>query len=208
MPQYLNPTLPLALPVLPFDPKDLADVLGARTISCHHGKHHKAYIEKVNQLASDAGFENETLDTIIAATAQDKSLSTLHKNAQQVWNHNFQWLSLVGASDLSVAPEMRKLVKTCFGSVDEMAAQAAREGAAHMGSGWLWLVASNDKLDLITTHDDARPGKAESALLSVDLWEHAYYLDFQNKREEYIEALISKHWNWGFAQARLSALNS
>ncbi len=203
---FLNPTLPLALPALPFDLKDLADVLSARTFSCHHGKHHKAYIDKVNELAADAGLEKKSLETVIASTAQDKAQSTLHKNALQAWNHDFQWLSLAAKSDLAEAPEVRALVIGCFGSLEELAAQAAKVGAAHLGSGWLWLVATKNRLELITTHDAARPGQIDTALLTVDLWEHSYYLDFQYKRETYIESLVIKHWNWEFAQARLTAL--
>jgi superoxide dismutase, Fe-Mn family len=200
----LNDKLPLKLLPLPFDSTRLGSAISAETLRFHHGQHHKAYIDKVNELtAESAGLQATTLEQLLLEISGNKTLKELENNALQCWNHQFQWLSLTEATDITQFPAINSKVEDSFRSIDELATKAIAISKAHFGSGWLWLVTVGDQLELITTHDAKRPDTATSALLVLDFWEHAYYLDHQNRKGDYIESVIRNHWNWAFAEKRL-----
>ena len=205
---YINPRMPLVLPDLPFDREKLFPAISKQTFDQHHGQHHKGYIEKANKLAAEAGLKNVTLEALIAATENDLSNEALRNSALQCWNHGFQWQSLAEAADVAETPAINTLIMASFGSLEKLAERAVAEAMAHFGSGWLWLLAEKGALTLTTTHDASRPRTPEAALLVIDLWEHAYYLDHQSRKGDYISAIVHKHWNWRFAEHRLEQLNS
>lgn len=199
----LDPSLPLSLPPLPFDKDALEPVISARTFDHHWGKHHQSYIDTTNKLSEQLGMGGASLADVIARTMDDEAHKPLNQAALQAWNHSFQWACLTPRGNLEDAPELEELVEESFGSLDSLAEEASKIGKAHFGSGWLWLVKTMDGLELATTHDAARPANIASVLLVVDLWEHAYYLDYQQQRDRYIRAVVAQHWNWSFGQSRL-----
>jgi superoxide dismutase, Fe-Mn family len=201
--EKLNATLPLALPPLAFDPGAMGSAISAETFKYHHEHHHKAYIDKVNELAAEANHGANNLEELIFEVRKDKKQRVLLNNALQAWNHSFQWLSLAEISDVNEFERINILLETSFGSMDDMVAEAVKMAKAHFGSGWLWLIANDDGLEMITTHDAERPENPNAALLVLDLWEHAYYLDHQNRKEQYVESVVRNHWNWAFAEERL-----
>ena len=199
----LDMPLPLKLPPLQFDPTALAPTISEETLKYHHGKHHKGYIDKTNKLVTELEVQQSTLEAVIKDCVDIPKKEELLNNALQVWNHTFQWLSLSPISDLKIAPRCQKLVEATFGGIDGLATRATEVGTAHFGSGWLWLIGSVDGLELITTHDAERPEDFDMAILVIDLWEHAYYLDHKNKRGDYIKSVVQNLWNWKFAESRL-----
>lgn len=201
-PIELDPKLPLSLPALPFDPTAFGSFLSEETFTYHHRKHHQHYIDVVNELSSHSSVELTTLELAIKH-AQHVYNKKLLDNAMQVWNHSFQWLSLVPHSELKPGTQLYRLVLANFGSLDSLAVQASEKAAALFGSGWLWLVMRDGHLDIETTHDAARPEPVSAALLTADLWEHAYYLDHQNRRQNYVKNMVLNHWNWQLAESRL-----
>jgi superoxide dismutase, Fe-Mn family len=204
----LNPILPLKIPRLPFDPDNFGDAISARTFELHHGKHHSAYAKKTNELALHAQFTATYLEDVIAASEIDPDHQSLHENALQFWNHSFQWSSLSENGNPEPAGHLMKHIQRQYGSFEAFATEAVEAGTAHFGSGWLWFAHQGRSLDLLTTHDAGRPINPDDALLVVDLWEHAYYLDHQNKREDYLDKVIRNHWNWSFAEVRYAHTSS
>ncbi len=203
----LDPQLPLTLQSLPFDPAKLGSAISARTLQFHHGQHHKAYIDKVNVLTEQSsGLQATTLEQLLAEVSGKASHKALHNNALQCWNHQFQWLSLSEEAEILNYPVISAMVESNFDSIDNLVAEAETLAKAHVGSGWLWLIADGDLIKLVTTHDVERPAIPDSALLVLDLWEHAYYLDHQNRKDDYIDSVIRHHWNWAFAEKRLERL--
>jgi superoxide dismutase, Fe-Mn family len=203
----LDPQLPLTLQQLPFDPAKLGPAISANTLRFHHGQHHKGYIDKVNELTGEsAGLQAATLEQLIDEVSGSKNHIVLHNNALQCWNHQFQWLSLAEATELSQFAKINARIKSAYGTIDELAREAAKLTKAHFGSGWLWLVANGDHVKLVTTHDAERPKSPASALLVLDLWEHAYYLDHQNRKDDYLDSVVRHHWNWAFAEKRLDLI--
>jgi Fe-Mn family superoxide dismutase len=187
---------------LPYDSEALAAALSAETLSFHHGKHHKAYIDKTNKAIEGTEHAEADLETVIAkARGSDQGL---FNNAAQSCNHGFYWHSL--SPDAS-KPEgdLAAKIDAAFGSLDGLTSQLAERGAGHFASGWVWLAEKAGKLSIEETHDgdtladgDARP------LLTIDLWEHAYYLDYQNKRPDYLKAVLDELLNWDFAAENLA----
>lgn len=193
----------LALMPLPYELDALAPAISADTLAIHHGRHHKGYVDKVNQAVSDGPLAERPLEAIIAA-ARGKQPG-LFNNAAQVWNHGFYWMSLSPrASDPDAA--LAAAINRDFGSIDGVVAQLASRGAGHFASGWVWLAADDEgQLSIEETHDaDTLADGDKAPLLVIDLWEHAYYLDHQNARPEYLAALTGGLLNWDFASARYS----
>ena len=204
MPAAVDSPLPLSLPALKFRASDLAPAISESTVKYHHGKHHRAYIDKVNELLLQTSASLKTLEDVISFSSSSSKHETLHNNALQCWNHQFQWLSLAATGSEKLKEPMKSLISAGFGSLKELAETAAQVGSDHFGSGWLWLVKAGRKLKLETTHDAERPTNQSSCVLVIDLWEHAYYLDHQNLRSAYIKKLILNNWNWTFAASRCS----
>jgi Fe-Mn family superoxide dismutase len=184
------------LPPLPFARDALAPAISADTFTEHHDGHHQAYVDKLNELAEAAGMADEDLVAIIRQTGG----SSLFNQAAQHFNHAFFWKSLSpdgGAPTGRLAARIEK----DFGSVEALGEKLVEVGAAHFASGWVWLVEKGGRLEVIDTHDAGTPVESEGVLplLTIDVWEHAYYLDHQKDRKAFLEAVVAEHLNWAFA---------
>ena len=187
---------------LPYDDTALEPAVSARTLSYHHGKHHKAYIDKTNAAIEGTDLAGKSLEDVIAAARG--SNQGLFNNAAQSWNHGFYWHSMA-ASETSISDELKSMIEAAFGSVADLKAKLKERGTGHFASGWVWLAEKDGKLTIEETHDGDTLADLDGVnpLLVIDLWEHAYYLDHQNARPEYLEAVNCK-LNWSFAHDNLS----
>lgn len=187
---------------LPYDSEALAPAISAETLSFHHGKHHKAYIDKTNAAIEGTDLADADLETVIAKARGSKQ--GLFNNAAQSWNHGFYWHSL-SPDATRPSGDLAAKIDEAFGSLDELNKQLAERGAGHFASGWVWLAEKGGKLSIEETHDGDTLADSDSRpLLTIDLWEHAYYLDHQNKRPDYLKAVLDKHLNWDFAAENLA----
>jgi len=194
----------MAFELLPLPyPKDaLAPTISADTLGYHHGKHHKAYVDKTNKALEGSDLAGEDLETVIAqARGRDQGL---FNNAAQAWNHGFYWHSLAPAPGRP-AGELLRWIETAFGSVEVLQKELAARGTGHFSSGWVWLARTGGTLSIEETHDgDTLADQDALPLLTIDLWEHAYYLDHQNERPKYLEQVVGMHLNWDFAAENLA----
>jgi Fe-Mn family superoxide dismutase len=188
------------LPPLPYADGDLAPVISAQTIGFHYGKHHKAYVDNLNKLAAGTEFAELSLEKIIAATAGKADKSAVYNNAAQAWNHAFYWRSLQPKGGGEPPAALKQKIEASFGSVDQCKQAFAAAAIGQFGSGWAWLVLDGDRLKVVNTPNADGPWtKGLKPLLTIDVWEHAYYLDYQNRRADYVHAVIDKLINWDFA---------
>ena len=187
---------------LPYSPDALAPAISSETLSFHHGKHHQAYIDKTNAAIEGGDLADKSLEEVVAAARG--SNQGLFNNAAQSWNHGFYWHSLAG-EETSASDELKAMIEDAFGSTDDLRKQLAERGAGHFASGWVWLAEKDGKLSIEETHDgDTLADKDFNPLLTIDVWEHAYYLDHQNARPKYLEAVIGSKLNWSFASENLA----
>jgi superoxide dismutase, Fe-Mn family len=192
------------LPPLPYAENALEPVISANTISFHYGKHHKTYVDNLNNLVKGTDYENATLEKIITETAGKPDKAPLFNNAAQIWNHTFYWNSLKGSGGGKPSGKIAQMIDTAFGSYDEFKKQLSATTVSQFGSGWGWLVLDGGALKIVKTGNAEVPfTKGQKPLLTIDVWEHAYYLDHQNKRAAYVDAVIDKLLNWEFATANL-----
>ena len=188
----------ITLPALPYAEDALAPAISADTLRTHHGKHHKAYVDKVNEAVKDGPLDHASLEDIIKA-AKDKADKPLFNNAAQAWNHGFYWKSLSPAKQ-APSGALADAITQAFGSHDKLGEELAKQGTAHFASGWVWLIARGSKLSVEQTHDAETFATGEARpLLVIDLWEHAYYLDHKNVRPDYLKQVIADHLAWDFA---------
>lgn len=200
-------TAPFQLPKLPYDENALAPHMSAGQLSLHHGKHHKAYVDKLNDLVADTPLAKKSLEDIIRATAKAKAKRTIFNNAAQHWNHSFFWTCMASAKtrDTSIPPEIERRIARDFGSVGSFREEFVKQGVGQFGSGWVWLIADNDKLSIETTHDADTPiAHGKTPILTCDVWEHAYYVDYQNRRPDFLKAFIEYLVDWRTAAANLT----
>ena len=195
---------PILLPALPWVDTALAPVISANTIGFHYGKHHKGYVDNLNRLLAGSDLADLPLEKIVAATAGKADKTAIFNNAAQIWNHTFYWNSLRPNGGGEPPAALKKRIEASFGSVDALKKELATAATSQFGSGWAWLVADGDKLKVIKTANADLPQTAGlKPLLTIDVWEHAYYLDYQNRRADYVNALIDKLINWEFALQNL-----
>jgi Fe-Mn family superoxide dismutase len=192
------------LPPLPYAENALEPNISAKTLSFHYGKHHKAYVTKLNELTQDTDLAKLSLEDVIRKTAGDSAKAGIFNNAAQVWNHTFYWQSMKpgggGAPKGALAEKMNK----DFGSFDAFKEAFKNAGTTQFGSGWAWLVNEKGTLKVTKTPNADLPlVHGQTALITMDVWEHAYYLDYQNRRPDYIETFLGKLANWDFAEANL-----
>jgi Fe-Mn family superoxide dismutase len=188
---------------LPWKDDALDPVISARTISFHYGKHHKAYVDNLNKLVEGKPYATMTLEEIVRASAKAEADMPVFNNAAQAWNHQFYWSSLAPNAK---PPEGKLLdkIKGDFGSLDECKKKLLDAAKGQFGSGWAWLVLDGDKLAVTKTANADNPlVHGQKPLLTIDVWEHAYYLDYQNKRPDYVQALLDKVLNWEHAAQML-----
>ncbi len=190
---------PLEQPELPFAMDALAPVISAETLKFHYGKHHKGYFTALHKLVDGTPMADQTLEDIIEATAGKAGSEAILHNAAQCWNHNFYWQSLSPATQ-TPKPALAAAIDRDFGSLAACQAALAKAALEQFGSGWGWLVQDGDKLSVFATGDADIPfSHGQRPLLTVDVWEHGYYLDYQNRRADYLKAVVDRHLNWDFA---------
>jgi Fe-Mn family superoxide dismutase len=196
---------PFALPPLPYADTALAPVISAQTIGFHYGKHHKAYVDNLNKLVPGTDLEGKTLEEIIVATAGKPDKAGVFNNAAQVWNHTFYWNCLKPNGGGAPTGELAKKIDAAFGSFDNFKKEFANAAMTQFGSGWAWLVADKGQLKVLKTGNAETPlTMGVTPLLTIDVWEHAYYLDYQNRRADFVAAVIDKLLSWEFANANLA----
>ena len=195
---------PFSLPRLPYGEDALDPIISARTISFHYGKHHKTYVDTLNKLVAGTEFADQPLEAVIRATAGKADKAKIFNNAAQIWNHTFYWHSLNPKGGGAPATELQSRIAASFGSVQSLKKELASAATTQFGSGWAWLVAAADKLSVVKTSNAENPlTRNMKPLLVIDVWEHAYYLDYQNRRVEYVDTVIAKLLNWEFAAENL-----
>jgi superoxide dismutase, Fe-Mn family len=192
------------LPPLPYADNALEPVISANTISFHYGKHHKTYVDNLNNLVKGTEYESASLEKIINETAGKADRAPLFNNAAQIWNHTFYWNSLKGNGGGKPAGKLATMIDAAFGSYDNFRKELSATTVSQFGSGWGWLVVDGGALKVVKTANAEVPfTRGQKPLLTIDVWEHAYYLDHQNKRAAYVEAVIDRLLNWDFAAQNL-----
>ena len=199
-------TKPITLPSLPYAEDALAPTISGRTMGLHYGKHHRGYVDKLNGLIEGTQFAEMSLENIIGATHGKSGREPIFNNAAQAWNHTFLWNSLspVGGEPSGA---LAKAIERDFGSYEDFLEEFAGAGAGQFGSGWVWLVTAKGKLGIETTGNAFTPmAEGRTCLLTIDVWEHAYYLDYQNRRLEYLKAVAGNLLNWEFAAENFASV--
>ena len=187
------------LPPLPYDKTALAPHISAETLEFHYGKHHQAYVTNLNKLVEGKPEEKKTLEEIIAS-----SEGGVFNNAAQIWNHTFYWSSMKPKGGGQPTGDLLAAISRDFGSFDKFKEEFTAAATTQFGSGWAWLVLANGKLAVTKTGNADLPLKhGQKPLLTIDVWEHAYYIDFRNARPKYIETFLTSLANWDFALANL-----
>jgi len=192
----------VSLPALPYAQDALAPVISAQTLSFHYGKHHQGYVTTLNKLLPGTPFAGMSLEEIVCRTADKAEYATLFNNAAQVWNHTFYWQSLMPVGkERMVSSKLTAAINKAFGSMTACNAALADAAMKQFGSGWAWLVAQKGALKVVKTPNAETPltQAGVTPLLTIDVWEHAYYLDWQNKRADYVKAVLDRLMNWTFA---------
>lgn len=188
------------LPPLPYAENALDPVISANTLSFHYGKHHKTYVDNLNKLIAGTELADLSLEEIITAVAGKADKIGVFNNAAQVWNHTFYWNSLSPKGGGNPPAELKQKIEASFDTVDACKKELATAATTQFGSGWAWLVQDGDKLKVVKTGNADLPlTQGIKPLLTIDVWEHAYYLDYQNRRVDYVNAVLDKLINWSFA---------
>lgn len=195
------------LPDLPFADNALEPAMSATTLQTHHGKHHAAYIKKMNDALAERADAPKTVEDVVALAVREKD-KKLFNNAAQTWNHAFFWQSLTAQDQGGPNGALKAAIESAFKDVANFRAEAKAKGEGHFASGWLWLVSDKSgAVQLVDLHDADTPITDDkfTPLLVCDLWEHAYYLDYKNERGRFLEAFLSKLANWRFAEQQYEA---
>jgi len=196
--------MPFQLPDLPYRRDALQPAMSAETLDYHHGKHHKAYVDKVNAFLAERNAEEMRLIDVIR-TAAERGDKPLFNNAAQLWNHSFFWQCLAPAEGQQPAGKLKELIEEGFGGTEALLKKLKDEAVGHFSNGWAWLVLNRDKLEVTSLHDADTPLVYDGMvpLLTLDLWEHAYYIDYRNERPRYAEEVLGRIVNWEFVARNL-----
>jgi Fe-Mn family superoxide dismutase len=198
------PKGPFTLPPLPWAENALEPVISARTIALHYGKHHRAYVDKPNELVAGTPLAAMPLEQVIAESAGRKERQKIFNNAAQAWNHTFFWSCLRPASDAAPQGELARRIDADFGGLQRFREEFAKAAVDCFGSGWAWLADRDGKLEILATSNAGTPlTMGATPLLTLDVWEHAYYVDYENRRPEFAKAVIGELLNWDFARRQL-----
>ena len=197
------------LPDLPYAKDALAPVMSEIQLTIHHDKHHAKYVETLNKFIADASETPASIEAVVKATAGDAAKKKWFNNAAQAWNHAFFWECLT-PKYAAPSGELAAAIEKAFGGLDGLKTKFVQEGADQFGSGWVWLVARGANLEVVTTHDAATPivEAGVTPILTSDVWEHAYYLDYKNDRKTFLESFFDKLANWSFAESQYAAAAS
>ena len=199
------PEGPFKQPPLPFQESQLAPVIGARTVTLHYGKHHAGYYTNLNTLTQNTPYASMSLEQIIVAAKNDSD-RRIFNNAGQAWNHELYWTMLKPGGAKAPGGKLMEMINASFGSLDEMKKQMVTSSGTVFGSGWTWLVQDGNKLAILNTAGGDGPlTSGKTALLGMDVWEHAYYLDYENRRTEHVKAVLDGIINWDVVGSRLKA---
>ena len=191
------------LPELPFAKDALNPFMSAETFDFHHGKHHKAYVDKTNGMLGEKGLEGASLLEVVRV-AKEKGEQGLFNNSAQIWNHSFFWQCLAPAGSTSPSGRLKEMIDADFGGQDALLERLATESANHFASGWGWLVLNNGKLEVTSLHDADTPAvHGMTPLLTLDVWEHAYYIDYRNERPRFLKSVLENIINWDFVAQNL-----
>ncbi len=193
------------LPPLPYAMDALEPHMSARTLEFHHDKHHRAYVTALNKLVENTGLASQSLEAIVRTTAKDELKTEIFNNAAQVWNHTFFWHSIKPKGGGEPAGDLARLIEQSFGGNEEFREAFGKAAAKQFGSGWVWLVVDQGKLAVVSTANAINPvALGQTALIACDVWEHAYYLDFQNRRPDFVKTFLDRLVNWEFAAQNLA----
>ena len=191
--------MPFQLPELPYAKDALEPHYSAKTLEFHHGKHHNAYITKTNELIAGTDLEGKSVEEVIAA-AKSKGDKMLFNQSAQIWNHTFFWHGMKPGGGGAPSGAVAEAIDKAFGSYADFISQFKAKAAGNFGSGWTWLVKTGDGVEIVNTDDADTPLAHDgmTPLLTVDVWEHAYYLDYQNRRPDYVQSFFDNLVNWDF----------
>lgn len=204
-PRRASAAAPIALPPLPYAENALEPVISAKTIGFHYGKHHNGYVVNANNLIAGTEFADMPLEKIVAATAGNADKAAIFNNAAQVWNHTFYWKSLSPKGGGQPPAALAQRIDASFGSLEACVKELSTAAVTQFASGWAWLVKEGDRLKVVKTPNAETPlTRGMKPLLTIDVWEHAYYLDYQNRRADYVAAVMDKRINWEFAAENLA----
>jgi superoxide dismutase, Fe-Mn family len=194
----------ISLPELPYGKEALAPFISANTLEFHYGKHHKTYVDNLNKLIDGTELAKLPLEEIIKNVVKDPAKAGIFNNAAQVWNHSFYWKCLKKGGGGEPASAVTAKINATWGSYDKFAEELKNAGLTQFGSGWVWLVQEGKDLKITKTANADTPlSHGQKPLLTIDVWEHAYYLDYQNRRADYLSAVIQNLINWDFVNANL-----
>ncbi|MCG2739576.1 MAG: superoxide dismutase [Syntrophaceae bacterium] len=194
----------ITLPELPYAKDALAPIISANTLEFHHGKHHRAYVDNLGKLIAGTELADADLETIIRNVAGDPARAGIFNNAAQVWNHSFYWKCLKAGGGGTPTGAVAAKINAAWGSYEKFAEELKNAGVTQFGSGWAWLVLEGDQLKITKTANAETPiARGIKPLLTLDVWEHAYYLDYQNRRPDYLAAVIGRLIDWDLVNANL-----
>ncbi len=194
----------VSLKDLPYQKDELAPYISANTLDFHYGKHHKTYVDNLGKLITGSDLADKPLEEIIKIAAKDTAKAGIFNNAAQVWNHSFYWQCLKKKSGGEPRGAIAAKINSTWGSYEKFVEEFKNAGITQFGSGWAWLVLEGSQLKITKTANADTPlAHGQKALLTIDVWEHAYYLDYQNKRADYLAAVIQNLINWDFVNANL-----
>lgn len=193
-----------SLPDLPYAKEALAPHMSAETLDFHHGKHHKAYVDTTNGLIGEKGLEGASLLQVIRA-AKERGETKLYNQSAQIWNHSFYWQCLAPAEGQKPTGQLAEMIEQAFGSTDGLLDAFKAEALGHFSNGWAWLVLDRDQLKITSLHDADTPVAYDGMkpLLTLDVWEHAYYIDYRNVRANFADAVLKNLINWEFVAQNL-----
>jgi len=192
------------LPALPYEATALEPYISANTLNFHHGKHHATYVTNLNKFVEGGPLAGKSLEDVIEAVAGNAEKAGVFNNAAQVWNHTFFWNSMSPTGGGSPSGVIAERINADFGSLDGFKEEFKQAAITQFGSGWAWLVEDNGKLAITKTANAELPmTKGQKALFTVDVWEHAYYLDYQNRRPDFVQTVLDNLINWSFVEANL-----
>ena len=201
----MSQAAPFELPPLPWAENALDPVISSRTIGLHYGKHHRAYVTKLNELIAGTRYAGMALERVITESAASDKDRRIFNNAAQVWNHTFFWNCLRPGGGGKPTAALASRIDADLGGHDRFKQEFAKAAVDTFGSGWAWLADRNGKLEIMSTSNADNPlTKGATPILTIDVWEHAYYVDYENRRPEFVAAVIDKLLNWDFAQQQLA----